>query len=173
MSNKEIYPVMATISAPAHRHLGSNVLNDAWNDIRIWMLNFINEHNVQTHVSMMAPGFDQVTDSAVAWSNCKTHLVIPCRDYYKPWPPAESEYAERITNIAETHNNLTIISDKISAKSVSEANKKIVEMADVIVAIDKDNSKIVAKAIERCKSLNKPMYLAKDNDIISATFRKI
>jgi hypothetical protein len=169
MHENETYPVMATMSAPAHRHLGQDALSPRWAPVRAAMLRFMQEHGVRTHVSMMAPGLDQVTNSVVGLSGRRTCVVRPFPDHARLWPPREREYATLATNSAD---EVVTTCDTHTPDAVAKANETIVGLADVLVAIDAEDSKVIANAMRRCRETGIPVYLSCGENIERGVFER-
>jgi uncharacterized phage-like protein YoqJ len=61
----------------------------------------------------------------------RLHLLLPCRDQAKGWPPAEQEQYERILSASDSYR---YISERYSASAMTKRNRALVAAADVCVA---------------------------------------
>ena len=166
----ETYPILATVSAPAHRHLGSDISQPQWHNIKMTMLDFILEHNVQTHVSMLTPGFDQLVSSLITNLGLDTIVIRPFPNHARFWPPREQEFANLDTDCAK---QVITISNETDYKSVAKAYRKIVEISDVLVAVDAFNSTIVDIAVKQAKQDDKTIYIANNVNIFDGILERI
>ena len=161
---------MATVSAPAHRHLKPNIDDPVWNNVRDYVANFMIEHDVKTHVSFLAPGFDQLCASTAHWLGKDIAVVRPFPDHARPWPPKERETAEMLMLVAK---NITTISQTPTRASVREAYAKIVDEADALLVLDAGKSAIVSNATKRAQERNIPIYVSSGLDIMDGTFHTL
>ena len=158
---------LATVSAPAHRHLGADLSNTDWSSMRNALFDLMTERNVQRHVSMAAPGLDQLAASVAGWLEIEHEVVRPFPDHERPWPAEQAEYAR---TLVDTAAEVLTVSDVPRRSAVGLAYKTVVERADALFAIDADDSVIVAHAIENARARKIPIFLSRGDDVVTGRY---
>ena len=157
------HPILATISAPAHRHLGTNINSPVWNDMRELVFKLVIAHNIQTHASAMMPGLDQMCAALMSLLIKDIIVIRPFEGHHKLWPPKEQELADLNIKCA---TDIITISNKPTRQSVTDANARIVDIADELLILDAHNSITAKHAIERASEQHKTIHLLKDAQIL-------
>lgn len=163
-------PTLATVSAPPHRHLKTDIDDPMWMPVRDTMVKFIETHSVSTHISTLAPGFDQLVASIAHWMGRDIVVIRPFPDHERPWPPRARENAELLMAVA---TDIITVSPTVTRKSVSDAYALVADRADALAAIDVGDSVTVKNAMRRVAKRNVPTYVATGTDILDGTFRTI
>lgn len=158
---------LATVSAPAHRHLGADVSKPEWGPMRDTLFDLMSEHDVKCHVSIAAPGLDQLAASVAGWLEIEHEIVRPFPDHERTWP---AEQADRARNLVDTATNVITVSQTPSRFAVGLAYKTVVERADALFAIDADDSVTVAHAIENARIREIPVFLSRGDDVSAGRY---
>lgn len=161
---------LATVSAPAHRHLKPNIDDPVWDNVRDYVADFMEANDIKTHISLLAPGFDQLCAHTAHWLGRDIAVVRPFPDHARPWPPREREGAELLMSAA---SDIVTISDTPVRSSVRVAYARIVDAADALLALDTEDSVIVARAKKRAQARGIPIYVSSGLDIMDGTFHTV
>lgn len=157
----------ATVSAPAYRHLRSDIDDPIWFPVRDEIARFIEANDVKRHVSFLAPGFDQMAASVAHWMGIEVEVVRPFPDHADRWPPKERENTELLMRLAD---EVITIHPTRQPTSVDRAYKRIVQDADILLAIETGRSVVVERAIARAKEKSIPIRVSSGLDIMEGKF---
>ena len=83
-----------------------------------------------------ALGFDTLAASRVLLlrrehPDARLHLLLPCRDQAKDWPPPEAARFEEILSRADTFR---YVREEYAASAMADRNRELVEEGDICVA---------------------------------------
>lgn len=135
---------LSTIAAPPHRHLGDDITSEAWDATAQFVYDLMQTHDVDRHLSTLAPGLDQLTAQIAISLDIPVFVIRPFPERERHWSPRSAATARTIEAIAD---NVQTISDKPEASAIIRCNRLVAQAADMLVTIDADNSLTVRNAI--------------------------
>jgi uncharacterized phage-like protein YoqJ len=163
LDRKTFGKVLALTGHRPNKLWGYDLSKEQYQMVAEQLADYCRKHNIDTIVSGMALGFDQLGAQVAIDNGLKLVAAIPMQGQESLWPKESQDRYNEILGHAD--KVVTVSPGSYSAKKMQIRNEWMVDNADVVFALWDGTSGGTGNAVRYAQSKNKTMYRLDPRDI--------
>ena len=155
----EVYMEFSACSFTGHRRIETRHIGSI-DELVMRAITYAYSHGCRRFYCGGAIGFDTVAAKQVilfrlTHADTELHMLLPCRNQSDKWSDGQIRMYEYIMSSA---NTVSYISDEYRDGCMRERNKKLAELADIVVAYLSRESSGAGQTVRMAKAQGKTVY---------------